>query len=218
MRKLIVAILSLSSLMLHAQASTPAQTQVASDGPVQVKRVSTGVIAPKLIYKVDVNADLTGPARLVSNDTTVVVGMVVDKTGKPSDLKILRSADPLLDQSAEVVAQAVRKQMAEAGVSLVRYQASYEGGYWNTTGAAREVLVAGLAPVLEADGCTVLAHGCVGGGNDQLRLLGGRQPGRLLAREHRTGVAGQRRPQLHSADDGLAAGRPGQAGTVRGRV
>jgi TonB family protein len=52
-----------------------------------------------LIYKVDVNADLTGPARLVSNDTTVVVGMVVDKTGKPSDLKILRSADPLLDQS-----------------------------------------------------------------------------------------------------------------------
>ena len=99
MRKVIVAILSLSSLMLHAQASTPAQTQVASDGPVQVKRVSTGVIAPKLIYKVDVNADLTGPARLVSNDTTVVVGMVVDKTGKPSDLKILRSADPLLDQS-----------------------------------------------------------------------------------------------------------------------
>jgi len=99
MRNITVAILSLSSLMLHAQASTPAQTQVASDGPVQVKRVSTGVIAPKLIYKVDVNADLTGPARLVSNDTTVVVGMVVDKTGKPSDLKILRSADPLLDQS-----------------------------------------------------------------------------------------------------------------------
>ena len=99
MRNITVAILSLSSLMLHAQASTPAQTQVASDGPAQVKRVSTGVIAPKLIYKVDVNADLTGPARLVSNDTTVVVGMVVDKTGKPSDLKIVRSADPALDQS-----------------------------------------------------------------------------------------------------------------------
>ena len=99
MRNITVAILSLSSLMLHAQASTPAQTQVASDGPVQVKRISTGVIAPKLIYKVDVIADSTGPARLVANDTTVVVGMVVDKTGKPSDLKILRSADPLLDQS-----------------------------------------------------------------------------------------------------------------------
>ena len=92
MRNITVAILSLSSLMLHAQASTPAQTQVASD---QVKRISTGVIAPKLIYKVDVNADLTTPAR----DTTVVVGMIVDKTGKPSDLKIVRSADPALDQS-----------------------------------------------------------------------------------------------------------------------
>ena len=95
MRNITVAILSLSSLMLHAQASTPAQTQVASDGPVQVKRISTGVIAPKLIYKVDVNADQTVPAR----DTTVVVGMIVDKTGRPSDLKIVRSADPLLDQS-----------------------------------------------------------------------------------------------------------------------
>jgi TonB family protein len=92
MRNITVAILSLSSFMLHAQASTPAQTQVASNGPV---RISTGVIAPKLIYKVDVYADSTVPAR----DTTVVVGMIVDKTGKPSDLKIVRSADPALDQS-----------------------------------------------------------------------------------------------------------------------
>ncbi len=58
MRKIIVAILSLSSVMLHAQASTPAQTQVATNGPApQVKRVSTGVIPPKLIYNVDVVAD-----------------------------------------------------------------------------------------------------------------------------------------------------------------
>ena len=93
MRNITVAILSLSSLMLHAQASTPAQTQVASDGPVQVKRISTGVIAPKLIYKVDVNADVTSPAR----DTTVVVGMIVDKNGKPEDLKIVRSSGTGLD-------------------------------------------------------------------------------------------------------------------------
>ncbi len=99
MRNITVAILSLSSLMLHAQASTPAQTQVASNGPAQVKRISTGVIAPKLIYKVDVVAGPTIPARLLSSDATVVVGMVVDKTGKPSDLKIVRSVDPALDQS-----------------------------------------------------------------------------------------------------------------------
>jgi TonB family protein len=100
MRNITVAILSLSSLMLHAQASTPAQTQVAGSGPAQVKRISTGVIAPKLIYKVDVVAGSTVPASLLSGgDTTVVVGMIVDKSGKPSDLKIVRSADPALDQN-----------------------------------------------------------------------------------------------------------------------
>jgi TonB family protein len=92
MRKLIVAILSLSSVMLHAQATTPATTQVAGNGPApQLRRTSTGVIAPKLIYKVDVVTD-EAASRLMTNDTRVVVGMIVDKTGKPSDLKIVRSA------------------------------------------------------------------------------------------------------------------------------
>jgi len=98
MRKLIVAILSLSSFMLHAQANTPAQTQVASNGSEpQVKRISTGVTAPKLIYKVDVVTDSN--ARLVNDDTKVVVGMIVDKTGKPSDLKIIQSAGAFVDAS-----------------------------------------------------------------------------------------------------------------------
>ena len=100
MRKLIVAILSLSSFMLHAQANTPAQTQVASNGSApQVKRISTGVIAPKLIYKVDVVADSTGTARLINDDTKVVVGMIVDKNGRPSDLKIIKSAGAGVDAS-----------------------------------------------------------------------------------------------------------------------
>src|ERR1700678_3158710 len=100
MRKLIVAILSLSSFMLHAQVNTPAQTQVASNGSApQVKRISTGVIAPKLIYKVDVVADSNKTARLINDDTKVVVGMIVDKTGKPTDLKIVKSAGAELDAS-----------------------------------------------------------------------------------------------------------------------
>jgi TonB family protein len=100
MRKLIVAIFSLSSVMLHAQASSPAPTQVATNGPApQVKRISTGVIAPKLIYKVDVVADSTSTARLLNNDCKVVVGMIVDKSGKPSDLKIVQSAGASVDAS-----------------------------------------------------------------------------------------------------------------------
>lgn len=100
MRKILVAILSLSSVMLHAQASTPAPTQVATNGPApQVTRISTGVIAPKLIYTVDVVADSNGTARLLTNECVVTVGMIVDKTGKPSDLKIVRSAGPGVDAS-----------------------------------------------------------------------------------------------------------------------
>jgi TonB family protein len=100
MRNITVAILSLSSFMLHAQVNSPAQTQVASNGAApQVRRISTGVVAPKLIYKVDVVADSSGTARLFSDDTKVVVGMIVDKTGKPSDLKILQSAGAGVDAS-----------------------------------------------------------------------------------------------------------------------
>ena len=100
MRKVIVAILSLSSLMLHAQANTPAQTQVATNGPApQVKRVSTGVIAPKLIYTVDVVANSTDTARLFNSNCTVVVSMIVDTNGKPQDLKIVKSAAPGVDSS-----------------------------------------------------------------------------------------------------------------------
>jgi TonB family protein len=99
MRNITVAILSLSSFMLHAQASTPAQTQVASDGTAQVRRVSTGVVAPKLVYKVDVTTDSNGAARLINSDATVVVGMIVDKNGKPTDLKIVKSAGAGVDAS-----------------------------------------------------------------------------------------------------------------------
>lgn len=92
MRNITVAILSLSSLMLHAQVNSPAPTS-------QVKRVSTGVIAPKLIYKVDVLADSTEAARILNDETKVVIGMMVDKTGKPYDLKVVQSAGAAVDAS-----------------------------------------------------------------------------------------------------------------------
>ena len=86
MRKLLLAILSLSSVTVLAQANTSVTT----------KRISTGVIAPKLIYKVDVVADPSA-TRFLQNDTTVVVGMIVDKSGRPEDLKIIRSSGTGLD-------------------------------------------------------------------------------------------------------------------------
>ena len=116
MRNITVAILSLSSFMLHAQVNSPAQTQVASNGAApEVRRISTGVVAPKLIYKVNVIADSTGTARLLIDDTKVVVGMMVDTNGKPSDLKILKSAGAGVD--ASVLAAVSQYRFAPGTVS-----------------------------------------------------------------------------------------------------
>jgi argininosuccinate synthase len=61
-------------------------------------------------------------------------------------------------------------EMATAALDLIAWDGHYDGGYWNTTGLSREVLVAGLAAEFHEAGCEVLAHGCVGGGNDQRRF------------------------------------------------
>lgn len=99
MRNTVVAVLSLASCMLSAQAATPAQTQDANYPTAQVKRVSTGVTAPRLIYKVDVIANSPEALRLLNNDCKVVVSMIVDKNGKPSDLRIVQSAGAGTDAS-----------------------------------------------------------------------------------------------------------------------
>jgi argininosuccinate synthase len=85
-----------------------------------------------------------------------------------SELELLASS--LKAFGAEVKMVDLRAEMAQMAADLLRYRARHDGGYWNTTGAARFVLVNGLAPIMRADGCRTLAHGCVGGGNDQRRF------------------------------------------------
>lgn len=63
-----------------------------------------------------------------------------------------------------------RRAMADAALDVVAFQAHYDGGYWNTTGLSRAVIVECAVPELRRAGATVLAHGCVGGGNDQRRF------------------------------------------------
>jgi argininosuccinate synthase len=70
----------------------------------------------------------------------------------------------------EVVLIDLRSSMAAVASDVLRYRARHDGGYWNTTGAARFVLVSEVAPLMRADGCRTLTHGCVGGGNDQRRF------------------------------------------------
>src|SRR4051794_26834982 len=103
MRKALLATLALSPVLLHAQANSPAQPkntlesrlaapkeiEAAGDRTAATKplRVSTGVVAPKLIHSTDIPLDssaggYTGPK-------TVIVGMIVGADGVPSDLKIV---------------------------------------------------------------------------------------------------------------------------------
>jgi argininosuccinate synthase len=64
----------------------------------------------------------------------------------------------------------LKESMARAAMMVVKAQARYDGGYWNTTGIARAVKVHGLLGAMQAEGCSVLAHGATGRGNDQLRF------------------------------------------------
>jgi len=63
-----------------------------------------------------------------------------------------------------------KDEMALAGIHVIQSQSSYEGGYWNTTGIARHVTVAGLLPEMEKRGIDVFLHGATGRGNDQARF------------------------------------------------
>jgi argininosuccinate synthase len=71
---------------------------------------------------------------------------------------------------AETLIVDLRREMAEAAFMVLRAQATYDGGYWNTTGLARAVTVRGLLGAMRERGCTILAHGATGRGNDQLRF------------------------------------------------
>src|SRR5258705_11374602 len=98
MRKALLATLALSPVLLHAQANSPAQldSKLAAPAPIGATadrgttskplRVSTGVSAPKLIHSVSVSSDNTWPWTVVGVAKTVVVGMVVDANGVPTDL------------------------------------------------------------------------------------------------------------------------------------
>jgi len=120
MRKVIVAALALTPMLLHAQANSPAQTQSSpASSTLQSKlvapnelnssegvahsttplRISTGVAAPKLIHTVAIESDSNWIPTGFSFQRETVVEMTVDSTGKPSNLKILQSLGPVMDHN-----------------------------------------------------------------------------------------------------------------------
>jgi TonB family protein len=117
-RSIFVATLALTPALLHAQATLPAQTSsntvlqarmapvadikaAAKSAPAAASsnvRVSTGVVAPQLLQPVTLPVANLSMTHLASKDTTVVVTMTVDATGKPTELAVAQSAGDALDQ------------------------------------------------------------------------------------------------------------------------
>ncbi|MCX7590800.1 MAG: argininosuccinate synthase, partial [Kiritimatiellae bacterium] len=89
---------------------------------------------------------------------------------QPDERDIRDVVERMRPCGAETVVVDLREQMAEACFEVLKAQAMYDGGYWNTTGIARAVTVRGLIPEMKKRGCTVLAHGATGRGNDQMRF------------------------------------------------
>ncbi|HEY0162425.1 MAG TPA: TonB family protein [Edaphobacter sp.] len=138
MRKALLATLILSPVLLHAQANTPAQPQVAlASAPAvasgadrgttpQHLRISTGVVAPKIVYSVDVTSEATHPWTDLPANRTVTVGMIVDATGKPTDLQIVKSAGPMVDKNVLAAVSQYRFQPGTVSNQPVNFPVNLE--------------------------------------------------------------------------------------------
>jgi argininosuccinate synthase len=90
--------------------------------------------------------------------------------GQPDEEDISGVVDKMAPCGVKTIVVDLKKPMADACLDVVKYQAMYDGGYWNSTGIARAVTVKGLVEAMQSEDCTVLAHGATGRGNDQMRF------------------------------------------------
>ena len=89
---------------------------------------------------------------------------------QPDETDINHIKTRMASCGVETIIVDMKQEMAEACFDVLKAQAMYDGGYWNTTGIARAVTVRGLIRKMKKQGCTVLAHGATGRGNDQVRF------------------------------------------------
>ena len=84
--------------------------------------------------------------RWLADNGVPVVCLTAD-LGQPDEENVESIKDRMLACGAsEAVMVDARSMIAEAGLEVIRAQARYEGGYWNTTGIARHVTVQALLP------------------------------------------------------------------------
>jgi argininosuccinate synthase len=103
-------------------------------------------------------------------DLGVDVTCFVADLAQPDEKNIKDVVSKMAPCGANTFVVDLKEEMAQACFDAVKAQAMYDGGYWNSTGIARAVTVQGLIPEMRKRGCTVLAHGATGRGNDQMRF------------------------------------------------
>jgi outer membrane biosynthesis protein TonB len=91
-----------------AVASQPKSDSAAS---AQVSSIDNGVIEPLLIHSAPVLTDPTS-SQATPFDTTFVLQLNIDKTGEAQDIRILKSANPLLNDRVIEAVQQFRWQPA----------------------------------------------------------------------------------------------------------
>jgi TonB family protein len=109
MRSSLVAALVLSPLalapsMLLAQANSSAQSKglmvnAAAAGTLSSVRISTGVVAPKLVTTVAIQEDGGRISQFINTPRETVVSMTVDANGKPTGLKVVKSLGDSMDKN-----------------------------------------------------------------------------------------------------------------------
>jgi len=73
--------------------------------------------------------------------------------------------------AVKLIVQNLQKEFVEDYLwPLVKSGSAYEGRYLLGTSAARPLIAKSLTEVALAEGCTAIAHGCTGKGNDQVRF------------------------------------------------
>jgi TonB family protein len=94
---LLTTALALSPALLQAQPLSAAAAGDATSTPQL--RVSTGVVAPQLVHSIAVPSDMDWEWKVAGNERTAEVSLTVDATGKPTNVKIIKSAGVDLDRS-----------------------------------------------------------------------------------------------------------------------
>ena len=90
--------------------------------------------------------------------------------GQPDEKDIRDVRKKMAPCGVETVIVDVRKPMAEACFQAIKAEATYDGGYWNSTGIGRAVTTREIVKAMKRRGIDTLVHGATGRGNDQMRF------------------------------------------------